>query len=403
MPVPFNFPKESNARVYLKPGPQKILSSGRRMWVYRTEIHRIEGDFEPGDTVQVYDAYDRFVAKGFINTRSMLTVRLLTHDPDQAIDEEFWRRRVIQAWNYRRLVMPQLDAVRVVFSEADGLPGVIVDKFGEVLVVQILSLGAERWKPVILRTLDDIFLPMDIVERNDVPVRDLEGLPQYRRSVKGRPDLEVVIPEGSLEFRVDVMNGQKTGFFLDQRENRIAVTDFTRGARVLDVFSHTGGFACHAAAGGAREVTAVEISGSAVELGRENARRNGLDGKINWVEANAFDYLRQATDNNEVFDVVILDPPAFAKNHRALDSAYRGYKEINLRAMKLLAPGGVLVTSSCSQPVDNQAFEEMLLDAAQDAGRRVRVVERRGAGRDHPVVLGAEAGNYLKCFFLHVE
>jgi len=403
MSLPYEWPVERNAKVRLKPGSQRKLLSGERQWVYRTEIERIDGDFAPGDIVQVVDAQGKFVAKGFINTRSMLTVRILSRDSEEVIDEDFWRRRIIQAWNFRRLVMPQLEAVRVVFSEADGLPGLIVDKFGDTIVVQILALGAERWKPVIMRTLDDLFLPFDIIERNDAPLRELEGLPQICRSVKGRADNEVVIREGNLAFRVDVMNGQKTGFFLDQRENRIAIAGLTRGARVLDAFSYTGGFACHAAAGGAQEVVAIEISQNAAALGQENARRNGLEQVITWHVGNAFDYLRTAAANGESFDVIILDPPAFAKNRKALDNAYRGYKEINLRAMKMLNSGGILVSSSCSQPVDAAMFETMLFEAARDAGRRVRVVERRGAGRDHPTILGSEFGDYLKCFILHVD
>lgn len=400
--MPGSWPKEADVFVHLKPGAQAPLRTGQRRWVYRSEVERIEGDFEPGDTVRVIDAYGRFVGKGFINPRSMLTVRMLTDDPDEAIDEDFWRRRIIQAWNYRRLVMPDIGSVRVVFSEADGLPGLIVDKFEDVLVFQTLALGIDRWKPVILRTLDDIFLPLEIVERNDAPVREIEGLPLVKRGVKGRKIQEVVINENGLQFVVDVFHGQKTGFFLDQRDNRILIEDLTRGARVLDVFSHTGGFACHAAAGGAREVIAVENSEAAVTLGQENARLNGFENIIRFETANAFDFLRAAADEGQQFDVIILDPPAFAKNRRALDRAFRGYKEINLRAMKLMTTGGILISCSCSQPVDEEMFETMLMEAANDTGRRLRIIERRRAGRDHPVMLGDPSGNYLKCYILQV-
>ncbi|HEY8450017.1 MAG TPA: class I SAM-dependent rRNA methyltransferase, partial [Bacillota bacterium] len=262
-------PVESGARVYLQPGRQGPLRAGRR-WVYRTEIERIEGDFEPGDTVQVIDAYGRFVGKGFINLHSMLSVRLLTEDPDEPIDEDFWVRRIVRAWNYRRLVLGrEVTSFRVVFAEADGLPGLIVDKFDDVLVYQTLSLGIDRWKPVILRALDDLFLPVGIYERNDAPVRELEGLETVKRCVKGLPEPRVRMRENGLTFTVDVLEGQKTGYFLDQRDNRAAVRELVRGARVLDAFCYTGGFACHAAAGGAREVVAVDSSAPAIELGQE--------------------------------------------------------------------------------------------------------------------------------------
>lgn len=394
-------PRESGARVLLKPGRQGPVRKGRR-WVYRTEIDRIDGDFEPGDTVAVYDAYGRFVAKGFINPRSMITVRVLTEDPDEPVDEDFWVRRLSRAWNYRRLVLEDVDACRVAFAEADGLPALIVDKFGDVLVFQTLALGVDRWKPVIVRALDDLFLPLGIYERNDAPVRDLEGLEQVAGYVKGRFDPRVQIRENGLAFWVDVARGQKTGHFLDQRDNHALARRLARGARVLDAFCYTGGFACHLAAGGAERVIAVDVSEEALELARENARLNGVEDQIDFVAANAFDYLRAAADAGERFDLIVLDPPAFAKNRRALEPAYRGYKEINLRALKMLVSGGILISCSCSHHMDRDLFEAMLLDAANDAGRRVRIVERRGAAADHPVLLGAPETEYLKCYVLHV-
>ncbi|HEX7159779.1 MAG TPA: class I SAM-dependent rRNA methyltransferase, partial [Trebonia sp.] len=399
--VPLGLPRQTDARVILKPGRQGPVRRGRR-WVYRTEIDRIDGEFEPGDTVTVYDAYGRFVARGFINPRSMITVRVLTDDPGEPVDEEFWVRRLNRAWNYRRLVLDDLDACRVVFAEADGLPALIVDKFGEVLVLQTLALGVERWKPVIVRALDDIFLPVGIYERNDAPVRGLEGLEERAGFIKGPFDPRVMIREGGLRLLVDVANGQKTGHFLDQRDNRLLAGRLARGARVLDAFCYTGGFACQMAAGGAGEVTAVDTSADALGLARENARLNGCDDRITFVEANAFDFLRSAADAGERYDLIVLDPPAFAKNRRALEAAYRGYKEINLRAMRMLVTGGILITCSCSHPMDRGLFEQMLLDAANDVGRRVRIVERRGAAPDHPVLLGAPETEYLKCYVLHV-
>lgn len=396
-----SLPRESGARVVLKPGRQGPVRRGRR-WVYRTEIDRIDGDFVPGDTVSVYDSYGRFVAKGFINPRSMITVRVLTEDPDEPIDEDFWVRRLHRAWNYRRMTLNDLEACRVVHAEADGLPALIVDKFGDVLVVQTLALGVDRWKPAIVRALDDIFLPIGIYERNDAPVRGLEGLEERAGFIKGPFDPRLEIREHGLRFWVDVAKGQKTGHFLDQRDNRLRAGRLARGGRVLDAFCYTGGFACQMAAGGAAEVTAVDVSSEALALARANAELNGVGDRITFVEANAFDFLRSAADAGELYDLIVLDPPAFAKNRRSLESAYRGYKEINLRAMRMLVAGGILITCSCSHHMDRQLFEQMLLDAANDVGRRVRIAERRGAAPDHPVLLGAPETEYLKCYVLHV-
>lgn len=395
-------PRERETLVQLLPGRDVPLRAGRR-WVYRTEVNGFAGeDFEPGDVVKVIDARGRLVGKGYVNPRSAILVRLLTEDPDEPVDEEFFARRIQRAWNYRRRVLEDTGSCRVVFGEADLLPGLIVDKYEDVLVVQTLALGIERWRPVILRLLDDLFMPLGIYERNDVRVREREGLPQRAGFIKGPFDTRVRIRENGIPFWVDVACGHKTGHFLDQRENRAALRPYVRGARVLDVFCHTGGFAVHAAVYGAASVDAVDASADALALARDNAELAGVADRIAFHEADAFAFLRERAAGGPHYDVVILDPPAFAKSRQALEGAYRGYKEINLRAMRLLVPGGILVTCSCSSPVTPEMFQRMLADAAADAGRRLRLVERRGQARDHPVLWGQEESQYLKCYVVEV-
>ncbi|HEY8393491.1 MAG TPA: class I SAM-dependent rRNA methyltransferase [Thermaerobacter sp.] len=452
---PAELPRERRTEIRLKPGRERPLRAGRR-WVYKTDVYTVsDSDYEPGDIVRVVDARGRFVGKGYINPRSMIFVRLLTEEPDEPVDEEFFRRRLRRAWEYRRRVLGDqdgTDSCRVVFAEADLLPALIVDKFADILVVQTLALGIDRWRPVIVRLLDELFAPRGIYERNDVPVRELEGLEQRTGYLKGPFDTRVEIRENGLPFLVDVARGHKTGHFLDQRENRAAIRPYVRGARVLDAFCHTGGFTVHALAYGAREVVAVDINPDALALARENVERvrraladssavaeagqaargqgapgegapgdrapgegapEGMtppqppaamsgDGRVSFHEANAFDFLRAQADAGEQYDVVILDPPAFAKNKQALEGAYRGYKEINLRAMKMLPPGGILITCSCSYHMKPELFEQMLADAALDTGRRLRLIERRGASRDHPALFGADESQYLKCYILEV-
>lgn len=401
MAVP-GLPRERDAVVQLLPGRHAALRAGRR-WVYRTEVNGVAGeDFEPGDVVRVVDARGQVVGKGFINPRSMILVRLLTDDPDEPVDEDLLVRRLLRAWDFRRRVLEDTGSCRVVFAEADLLPGLIVDKYEDVLVVQMLALGIERWRPVLLRALDELFMPLGIYERNDVPLREREGMPRRAGFIKGPFDPRVRIRENGIPLWVDVARGQKTGHFLDQRENRAALRPYARGARVLDAFCHTGGFAVHAAVYGAAWVDAVDSSAEALELARANAELAGVAERVRLHRADAFEFLRARAAAGERYDLVILDPPAFAKSRRALDGAYRGYKEINLQAMRLLVPGGILVTCSCSSPVTFSMFEQVLADAAADAGRRLRLVERRGQARDHPVAWGHAESGYLKCLVVEV-
>jgi 23S rRNA (cytosine1962-C5)-methyltransferase len=391
------------ARVQLRRGEEGRIKRGHP-WVYRTEIETIYGAFEPGDIVTVEDRRGRFIGRGYINPASMITVRILTYSRDEEIDAAFWRRRLAAAWDYRRRVLAGAgtDAYRVVFGEADFLPGLIVDKFGPYLVVQTLALGIDRFKDNLVEILDELIQPTGIFERNDAPVRKLEGLELRSGFLKGPFDPQVVIQENGLKFYVDLAAGQKTGYFLDQRENRAALQPFVKGARVLDCFCHTGGFSVHAAHYGAREVVGLDISAEAIAMARRNAVLNGYGDLCSFEEANAFDALRELERQEERFDVVILDPPAFVKARKALEGAIRGYKEINLRAMKILSPGGFLVTCSCSYHMPEELFLEVIQDAAFDARRRLRLLARRGQAPDHPVLLGYDESRYLKCLMLQV-
>ncbi|MCL6451458.1 MAG: class I SAM-dependent rRNA methyltransferase [Acetobacteraceae bacterium] len=423
-------------------------------WVFRTEVDAVRGTFEPGDLVEVADHRGRFLGRGYINPASQILVRLLTR-ADEPIDAAFFLDRVSRAWEYRRRVLGAepwaLESCRAIFGEADGLPALIVDRFRDILVVQSLALGIEVRMPLVVEALRQVFAPRGIYARNDVPVRSLEGLgqgkgwllppegagegpesgagtaspageagPAPRDRTGGEPwggepagsasatpaDLAmpqpIAIREGPVTFRVDYASGQKTGFFLDQRENRLAVARLLRGARVLDAFAYTGGFGLQALAAGAREVVAVESSTEASALAHANAALNGVAERYQAVTANAFDHLRALDRARERFDAVILDPPAFVKGRAALEGALRGYKEINLRALRILAPGGLLITCSCSYHLGEDEFRSVVLEAAVDAGRNLRVIEARGQARDHPVLLAAPETRYLKCLVAEV-
>ncbi|RKQ88569.1 class I SAM-dependent rRNA methyltransferase [Brockia lithotrophica] len=395
------YAKRPFPRVTLKRERRRRLEQGHP-WVFRTEVARVEGDPAPGDLVDVVNHEGVFLAHGFINPLApQILVRILTYDPAEAVDEGFFLRRIREALRYRERLFGDLHAARIVFGEADFLPGLVVDKFADVLSVQILAYGMEVRKEYIRGALVELLRPRGIYLRNDVPVRAVEGLPLETGVWYGEVPERVEIREHGLRFLVDVQSGHKTGYFLDQRENRAAIAPFMRGpdgegAEVLDCFSHTGAFAVHAAHFGARRVLAVDVSEASLALARENARINGVDGRVEFRRANCFDELRRLEAEGARFDVVILDPPAFAKHRRALEGALRGYKEINLRALRLLRDGGFLITASCSQPVSRETFLATILAAAQDARKLLRLVEFRTAARDHPVLLGAEETNYLK-------
>ena len=373
---------------------------GGHPWVFASDIERVEGDFEPGDVVEVYSCHNTFMGRAFYNPKSQISLRMLT-TRDETVDSVFFRRRVQEAWDYRRLLCDP-DSCRLIFSESDFMPGLVVDKFGEYLVIQSLCLGIDRWKGEIVRHLMDIVKPRGIWERSDVPVRRLEGMEQTTGLLFGEVPDRIDMVENGLRFVIDVKNGQKTGFFLDQKENRAAIAPLCRDARVLDCFCHNGSFALHAAKYGARSVLGVDISEEALEIARLNAENNGLSGVTTFEAHNCFDHLRELTDAKEQFDLVILDPPAFTKNKAAVQSAVRGYKEINLRGLKLVRPGGFLVTCSCSQHVLPEMFQDIINQAARDAKKRIRLVEFRTQGYDHPILPQSVETKYLKTMFIQV-
>ncbi len=372
---------------------------GGHPWIYASEIEKVDGEFKNGDIVDVCDFRGKFIGRGFYNPASQISLRILTRN-DEACDRDFFARRIRDAWNYRRRLCDPMSC-RLIYSESDFLPGLVVDKYADVLVLQSLSLGMERIKDQIADLLMEIVQPVGIYERSDVPVRRLEGMEQTTGLLRGQvPDL-VEMRENGIRFQVDVKNGQKTGFFLDQKENRAAIAPLCPGSRVLDCFCHNGSFSLHAAKYGAESVLGVDISEEALEVARQNAALNGLE-NVRFEAHNCFDLLRELTEAGEHFDLVILDPPAFTKNKAALQSALRGYKEINLRGLKLVRPGGFLVTCSCSQHVLTEMFQDMVNQAARDAKKRIRLVEYRTQGRDHPIIPQSIETKYLKCMILQV-
>jgi len=386
------------AKAILKATRETRVRSGHP-WVFDSDVEKVIGDFEPGDVVSVESSKGTFLGKAFLNPISKIRLRMLTYH-DEPVDAAFFRRRVQTAYDYR-LAFADINSCRLIFSESDFLPGLIIDKFNDVLVMQSMSLGIEKWKKEITEALVDIVKPRGIYERSDVPIRRLEGMEQTTGLLYGEVPERVEMKENGITFMVDVINGQKTGFFLDQKENRREVMRLCKGARVLDCFTHNGSFALHAGKAGAKSVLGVDISEEAVEVARENARINGLD-NVSFETHNCFDHLKELTEAGEKFDVVILDPPAFTKTRAMLESALRGYKEINLRGLKLVRDGGFLVSCSCSQHVSEEEFVKMINSAARDSKKRVRFVEMRTQGHDHPILPASPETKYLKCAIMQI-
>ncbi len=382
------------ATAILHPGKEKRVFT-RHPWIFRSDIDRVEGEFTPGDVVDVQSARGKFLARAFYNPKSQIALRVMTYR-QEPVDRDLIFRRVREAVNYRR-AFADLSSCRMIFAESDRLPALIADSFGPVIVIQSLALGMERFKRDVVDALVEELHPEGIWERNDVPVRELEGLPQMTGLLYGTVPDRVEIRENGVRFLVDVKQGQKTGFFLDQKENRAAIAPFVRGKRVLDCFCHTGSFALHAGYFGAQEVTGVDISEFACDCARENAALNHLEDRVHFVAANAFDFLGEKSRAGEQYDVIILDPPAFTKSRSTVDSARRGYKEINLRALKMLPPGGYLITCSCSQHILPGMFQDIVKEAAADARVLLRQVEFRTQGRDHPILPASPETQYLKC------
>ena len=387
---------------------------GGHPWVYEGEVTGLSGPVSDGQLVDVISRRGSWLGCGFYNSRSRIRVRVLSRNPNDRFDQAFWRRRIQYAWDYRKTVMGPEDSrcCRVIFGEADGFPGLTVDRFESVLVAQVLCLGMELIKEELFSLLLEVLRSdgQDVVgvyERNDVAIRGLEGMEQGKgwHPVDGEkaPDFTAVdIEENGIRYTVDFENGQKTGFFLDQKYNRQAVAKLARGRTVLDCFTHTGSFALNAARGGAKHVTAVDVSEFAVACARENARRNGLSDVMECVAANVFDLLPQLEQQPKRYDFIILDPPAFTKSRKTTQRAMTGYKEINYRAMRLLPRGGYLATCSCSHFATEELFLKMLRSAAKDAGVQLRQIEARQQCCDHPILWGVEETNYLKFYLFQV-
>jgi 23S rRNA (cytosine1962-C5)-methyltransferase len=388
------------AKVFLHKKISRRVENGHP-WIFGNEVGSIEGDTAGGSIVEVLTHDKKFVGRGYINQQSQIAVRLLTRDRSEQIDDAFFYKRIEEAWRYRRQ-LGYVDNCRLIFGEADFLPGLIIDKFSDVFVLQTLALGMDRWKPVIADALQRIFAPGGIYERNDVPVRELEGLPQQKGFLSAPFDTNIVIRENGLKMHVDIENGQKTGYFLDQHDNRRAIQHIVKGADVLGAFCYTGSFETHAGFYGARSVLGLDISENAVGQARRNAELNGLSEVCTYEAVNAFDALKQWSKDGRQYDVVMLDPPAFTKSRETIQKAITGYKEINLRGMKLVKKGGFLVTSSCTNLVPPELFLETIDLAAKDARRRLRRVTFQAQASDHPIIVGWENTNYLKFLIVQV-
>ena len=400
-------------KIIITPKGEAALT-GRHPWVYEGEVTAVDGAVEDGGLVDVVSRRGSWLGCGFYNSRSKIRVRLVSRNANDDFSDAFWERRIRYAWEYRKAVMGETDSrcCRVIFGEADLFPGLTVDRFESVLVAQTLSLGMERIKPRLFPLLAKVLREdgqdiRGIYERNDVAIRELEGMVQgkgwYPLPGEAPPAQTTVdIVENGIRYTVDFENGQKTGFFLDQKYNRLAVSRLAKGRTVLDCFTHTGSFALNAARGGAAHVTAVDVSEFAVQCAAENARRNGLDGVMDCMAANVFDLLPQLEKQPRKYDFIILDPPAFTKSRKTVASAMTGYKEINYRAMKLLPRGGYLATCSCSHFATEELFIKMLRSAARDAGVQLRQIEARQQCADHPILWGVEETNYLKFFIFQV-
>lgn len=371
-------------------------------WVFANEVNLVEGEVEPGDIVELYTHDKKFVGKGYINPASQILIRLLTRDKNETINEDFFHDRLLKAWKYRQQI-GYSENCRLIFGEADYLPQLIIDKFNDYFVIQTLALGIDKWKPAIVKALEKIFKPKGIYERNDVPVRELEGLKQQKGFLSEPFDTKITINENGLKFLVDIENGQKTGYFLDQQDNRRAIQHIVKGADVLGAFTYTGTFEIHAAAYGAKSVLGLDISENAVAQANKNAALNKVENIVKFEAENAFDKLKLWAKEGKQYDVVMLDPPSFTKTRENIQKAITGYKEINLRGMKLVRPGGFLVTSSCTNLIQPDLFLEIIQMAAKDARRKIRQVCFQTQSADHPIVWGWDNTQYLKFLIIQVD
>jgi 23S rRNA (cytosine1962-C5)-methyltransferase len=387
-------------KVHLKRKIAQRIANGHP-WIFANEVEKIEGSPEPGAVVEVCFHDGGFAGKGYFNQQSQILVRLLTQDKKLEINEAFFHAKIKQCWAYRQSI-GYTENCRLVFGEADGLPQLIIDKFNDYFVIQTLALGIDVWKPALVKALQTVFKPKGIFERNDIPVRELEGLTQQKGFLSAPFDTNIIINENGLKFYVDIENGQKTGYFLDQQDNRRAIQHIVKGADVLGVFTYTGSFEIHAAHYGAKSVLGLDISENAVAQANKNAELNGLQSIVKFETANAFDVLKNWSQKEKKFDVVMLDPPAFTKSRANIEKAITGYKEVNLRGIKLIKPGGFLVTSSCTNLIQPEMFLQIIDSAAKDARRRLRQVVFQTQSSDHPIIWNMENTNYLKFLIVQV-
>lgn len=371
-------------------------------WIFANELGDQEGDAAPGDIVSVFTYNGSFVGKGYYNPASQIRIRILTRDQQEEINDAFFHKQISKAWEYRQR-LGYVENCRLIFGEADSLPALIIDKFNDYFVIQTLALGIDLWKPAIVSSLQKIFNPKGIYERNDVPVRELEALPQQKGFLSEPFDTQIILRENGLKFHVNIDTGQKTGYFLDQQDNRREIQHIVKGANVLEAFCYTGTFSMHAAQYGASSVLGLDISDHAIEIARNNALLNGFQDICTFEAANAFDVLKAWSKEGRQFDVVMLDPPAFTKSRENIQKAITGYKEINLRGMKLVKPGGFLVTASCTHLVSPEQFLQTIQLAAKDVRRQLRQVAWRTQAADHPIVWQIPNTQYLKFLIVQVN
>ena len=393
------------ALAILKKGEGRTIKAGG-MWIFDNEIDHISGEFENGDIIEVHDFDDYFMGYGFINVNSKIRIRMMSRRKEHPVTEELIEKRVRTAWEYRKQVV-DIGCCRVIFGEADFLPGIVVDKFSDVLVVESLALGIDKWKPVILDKLkkvlaEDNIHVRGIYERSDAKVRENEGMERWKGFVGETFDTRVEITENGVKYIVDVEDGQKTGFFLDQKNNRAAIRKLCPGKKVLDCFTHTGSFALNAGMAGAASVLGVDASVTGIDQAMENAKLNGLEDRVRFQCADVFELLPKLEEQGEKFDLVILDPPAFTKSRKAVKNAVKGYREINMRGLKLVEEGGFLATCSCSHFMEPELFAKTIKEAARSAHKRLRQVEFHTQAPDHPILWAAEESYYLKFYIFQV-
>ncbi|HEY6062138.1 MAG TPA: class I SAM-dependent rRNA methyltransferase [Chitinophagaceae bacterium] len=388
-------------KVYLKRKISPRVANGHP-WIFNNEVEKVEGEVAGGEITEVFSHDKKFIGKGYINPKSQILVRLLTRNKSDEINEQFFTDQITKCWDYRKQT-GYIENCRLVFGEADSLPQLIIDKFNDYFVIQTMALGIDLWKPAIVKALNTIFKPRGIYERNDVPVRELEGLPQQKGFLSEPFDTKIIINENGLRFYVDIENGQKTGYFLDQQDNRRAIQHIVKGANVLGAFTFTGSFEIHAAHYGAKSVLGLDISANAMQQAIRNAELNGVNHICRFETANAFDVLKRWGKEGRLYDVVMLDPPAFTKSRETIQKAITGYKEINLRGMKLVKPGGFLVSSSCTSLVNPELSLQIIDMAARDARRKIRQVIFQTQSADHPVIRSIENTQYLKFLIIQVQ